>query len=240
MKTGIFAYDGFIDPKKYGDYQVFIANPAIPCGLASQLNAGLANFMEAGCDNAIFIGKNCAMQDDLIQSHVEHLENHLYPLITCGRVLHQESHWKDFREVGGAKRLNLFNPNGTIIQNSSVLTNGYGISIGNFGMNRAAIDRVSRFFQMYFDGSSPLPRLKDAQAFGYGKVLSLCAWCARVTIFMLPTGKNNAVIYAVDGCNPYSSHSCDADNSSDTIEKIGKEMAKRPLDLDFFDSTCDR
>lgn len=239
MTTGIFAYDGFIDPSKYDGYKIFRANPLMPGDLAQQLNAGIISLMNSGCDNIVFMGNGCTMQDATVQSHVEQLESHLYPLITCGRILHSDTHWKDYREVGAAKRLNLFNTNGTIIQNSSVLTNGYGVSIGNFAMNRAAIDRMNRFAQLYFDYPGPLPRLDNSRPFGYGKVLSLCAWCARVTIFMLPTGRNNAVVYNSQGCNPYASNSCDGDDSGDTLKHINEEMAKQPLGLDFFDSARD-
>ena len=240
MTTGIFAYDGFIDPSKYGGYKIYMANPLMPGDdLAYQLNAGVINLMDSGCDNIVFLGNGCTPQDATIQSHVEQLESHLYPLITCGRILHSDTHWKDFREVGAAKRLNLFNTNGTIIQNSSVLTNGYGVSIGNFAMNRAAIDRMNRFAQLYFETPGPLPRLDNSRPFGYGKVLSLCAWCARATIFMLPTGCNNAVMYHSRGCNPYASNSCDGDDSGDALKHINEEMAKQPLGLDFFDSPRD-
>jgi hypothetical protein len=239
MTTGIFAYDGFIDPAKYDGYKIFIANPLMPGDLAQQLNAGIINLMDSGCDNIVFLGNGCTPQDATIQSHVEQLETHLFPLITCGRILHSDTHWKDYREVGAAKRLNLFNTSGTIIQNSSVLTNGYGVSIGNFAMNRAAIDRMNRFAQLYFDYPGPLPRLDNSRAFGYSKVLSLCAWCARVTIFMLPTGCNNAVMYHSRGCNPYASNSCDGDDSGDALKHINEEMAKQPLGLDFFDSPRD-
>ena len=239
MTTGIFAYDGFIDSAKYDGYKIFIANPLMPGDLAQQLNAGIISLMDSGCDNIVFLGNGCTPQDATIQSHVEQLETHLFPLITCGRILHSDTHWKDYREVGAAKRLNLFNTNGTIIQNSSVLTNGYGVSVGNFAMNRAAIDRMNRFVQLYFDYPGPLPRLDNSRAFGYGKVLSLCAWCARVTIFMLPTGCNNAVMYNSRGCNPYASNSCDGDDSGDALKHINEEMAKQPLGLDFFDSPRD-
>ena len=222
MTTGIFAYDGFIDPAKYDGYKIFIIS-----------------LMDSGCDNIVFLGNGCTPQDATIQSHVEQLESHLYPLITCGRILHSDTHWKDYREVGATKRLNLFNTNGTIIQNSSILTNGCGVSTGNFAMNRAAIDRMNRFTQLYFDYPGPLPRLDNSRPFGYGKVLSLCAWCARVTIFMLPTGCNNAVMYHSRGCNPYASNSCDGDDSGDALKHINEEMAKQPLGLDFFDSPHD-
>ncbi len=240
MTTGIFAYDGFIDPDKYGEHKIYLANPLMPGNdLAYQLNAGVISLMDSGCDNIVFIGNGCVPQDASIRSHATQLESHLYPLITCGRILHSDTHWKDFREVGKAKRLNLFNSTGTVIQNSSVLTSGYGISIANFAMNRAAIDRISRFSQMYFDSPGPLPRLKDAHPFGYGKVLSLCAWCARVTIFMLPSGGDNAVMYNARGCNPFASNSCYDDNSGYAIQHISEEMAKHPLGLDFFDSSRD-
>lgn len=240
MTTGIFAYDGFIDPDKYGEYKIYLANPLMPGDdLTYQLNAGVISLMDSGCDNIVFIGNGCVPQDAVIRSHATQLESHLYPLITCGRILHSDTHWKDFREVGKAKRLNLFNSTGTVIQNSSVLTSGYGISIANFAMNRAAIDRISRFSQMYFDSPGPLPRLKDAHPFGYGKVLSLCAWCARVTIFMLPSGGDNAVMYNARSCNPFASTSCDDDNSGYAIQHISEEMAKQPLGLDFFDSPRD-
>lgn len=243
MKTGIFAYDGYIDPiinlTELGDYKIFNANPIMPGGLASQLCAGVISLMGSGCDNIVFLGNGCTPQDATIQSHVEQLENHLYPLITCGRILDRDNHWKDFRELGPAKRMNLFNPNGTIILNSSMLTQGFGISIANFGMNRAAIDRINRFSQMYFELPGPLPRIDDARPFGYGKVLSLCAWCARVTMFMLPTGKNNAVIYDAAKCNPYLDNNCDGDRISDTISKMSEKINKHPLNLDFFDSPRD-
>lgn len=239
MMTGIFAFDGTIDPAKYGDCKVYLANPIMPAGIAYQLNAGILNLMKDGCDNIVFMGNHCTPQDDTVKSHVEQLENHLYPLVTCGRVLHSDDNWKDYRENGEAKRLGLFNRSGTIIQNSSILTSGYGISIANFGLNRAAIDRISRFSKLYFDSEGPLPVLPESRPFGYGKVLSLCAWCARVTIFMLPTGCSNAVMYHSRGCNPYASNSCDGDNSGDALKHINEEMAKQPLGLDFFDSPRD-
>jgi hypothetical protein len=239
MTIGIFAFDGTIDPAKYSDCKVYIANPIMPAGLAYQLNAGILNLMNAGCDSIVFMGNHCTPQDDTVKSHIEQLESHLYPLVTCGRVLHPDNNWKDYREAGEAKRLGLFNRAGTIIQNSSILTSGYGISIANFGMNRAAIDRISRFSKMYFDSEGPVPVLLESRPFGYGKVLSLCAWCARVTIFMLPTGRNNAVVYNADGHNPFSANSGEADDSDDALKRMGAEMAKQPLGLDFFDSPKD-
>ena len=239
MTTGIFAFDGTIDPAKYGDCKVYLANPIVPAGLAVQLNAGILNLLKDGCDNIVFMGSHCTPQDDTVKSHVEQLGNHLYPLVTCGRVLHSDDNWKDYRENGEAKRLGLFNRSGTIIQNSSILTSGYGISIANFGLNRAAIDRISRFSKLYFDGEGPLPVLQDSRPFGYGKVLSLCAWCARVTIYMLPTGRNNAVVYNASGCNPFSPNPGERDDSVDALKRMGAEMSKQPLDLDFFDSPKD-
>jgi hypothetical protein len=239
MMTGIFAFDGTIDPTKYDDCKVYLANPIMPDGLAYQLNAGIMNLMKAGCDNIVFLGSHCAPQDDVISSHREQLEKHLYPLVTCGRVLHPDDNWKDFREVGWAKHLSLFTCNGTIVQNSAVLTSGYGISIANFGMNRAAIDRISRFSKAYFDGQGVIPLIKDTHPFGYGKLLSLCAWCARVTMYMLPTGVANAVIYDAGGCNPYSSASCDSDDLGEVLSGLSTKMAKQPLGLDFFDSSRD-
>ena len=238
MTTGIFAFDGTIDPAKYSDCKVYIANPIMPAGLAYQLNAGILNLMNAGCDSIVFMGNHCTPQDDTVKSHIEQLESHLYPLVTCGRVLHPDNNWKDYRETGEARRLGLFNRAGTIIQNSFILTSGYGISVANFGMNRAAFDRISRFSKMYFNSEGPLPVLPESRPFGYGKVLSLCAWCARVTIYMLPTGRNNAVVYNADGCNPFSANS-DEDDSGDALKHINEEMAKQPLGLDFFDSPRD-
>ena len=239
MTTGIFAFDGTIDPAKYSDCKVYIANPIMPAGLAYQLNAGILNLMNAGCDSIVFMGNHCTPQDDTVKSHIEQLESHLYPLVTCGRVLHPDNNWKDYRETGEAKRLGLFNRAGTIIQNSSILTSGYGISVANFGMNRAAFDRISRFSKMYFNSEGPLPVLPESRPFGYGKVLSLCAWCARVTIYMLPTGRNNAVVYNADGRNPFSRESDEGDDSGDALKRMGAEMAKQPLGLDFFDSPKD-
>ena len=159
MTIGIFAFDGTIDPAKYSDCKVYIANPIMPAGLAYQLNAGSLNLMNAGCDSIVFMGNHCTPQDDTVKSHIEQLESHLYPLVTCGRVFHPDNNWKDYRETGEAKRLGLFNRAGTIIQNSSILTSGYGISVANFGMNRAAFDRISRFSKMYFNSEGPLPVL---------------------------------------------------------------------------------
>lgn len=239
MTTGIFAFDGTIDPAKYSDCKVYIANPIMPAGVAYQLNAGIMNLMNAGCDSIVFMGNHCMPQDDTVESHVGQLESHLYPLATSGRVLHPDNNWKDYRETGEANRLGLFNRAGTIIQNSSILTSGYGISVANFGMNRSAIDRISRFSKLYFDSEGPLPVLPDSRPFGYGKVLSLCAWCARVTIYMLPTGRNNAVVYNADGSNPFSPNSGEGDDSDDALKRMGAEMAKQPLGLDFFDSPKD-
>lgn len=239
MTTGIFAFDGTIDPAKYSDCKVYIANPIMPAGLAYQLNAGILNLMNAGCDSIVFMGNHCTPQDDTVKSHIEQLESHRYPLVTCGRVLHPDNNWKDYRETGEARRLGLFNRAGTIIQNSFILTSGYGISIANFGMNRAAIDRISRFSKLYFDSEGPVPVLSESRPFGYGKVLSLCAWCARVTIFMLPTGRNNAVVYNAEGRNPFSPNSGEGDDSDDALKRMGAEMAKQPLGLDFFDSPKD-
>lgn len=239
MTTGIFAFDGTIDPAKYSDCKVYIANPIMPDGLAYQLNAGILNLMNAGCDNIVLMGNHCTPQDGTVKSHVGQLESHLYPLVTCGRVLHPDNNWKDYRDNGEARRLGLFNRAGTIIQNSSILTSGYGISVANFGMNRAAIDRISRFSKLYFDSEGPLPVLPDSRPFGYGKVLSLCAWCARVTIYMLPTGRNNAVVYNADGHNPFSLNSGEGDDSDDALKRMAAEMAKQPLGLDFFDSPKD-
>lgn len=239
MTTGIFAFDGTIEPARYSDCKVYLANPIMPAGLAYQLNAGILNLMKGGCDNIVFMGNHCTPQDDTVKSHIGQLESHLYPLVTCGRVLHFDNNWKDYRENGEANRLGLFNRVGTIIQNSSILTSGYGISIANFGMNRAAIDRISRFSKLYFDSEGPLPVLPDSRPFGYGKVLSLCAWCARVIIFMLPTGRNNAVVYNADGHNPFSRKSDEGDDSDDALKRMGAEMAKQPLGLDFFDSPKD-
>jgi len=238
MTTGIFAFDGTIAPAKYSDCKVYIANPIMPAGLAYQLNAGILNLMNAGCDSIVFMGNHCMPQDDTVKSHIEQLESHRYPLVTCGRVLHPDNNWKDYRETGEARRLGLFNRAGTIIQNSSILTSGYGISVANFGMNRAAFDRISRFSKMYFNSEGPVPVLPESRPFGYGKVLSLCAWCARVTIYMLPTGRNNAVVYNADGCNPFSANSGE-DDSGDALKRMGAEMAKQPLGLDFFDSPKD-
>jgi len=239
MMTGIFAFDGTIDPSRYEGCKVYLANPIMSAGIAAQLNAGILNLLKLGCDNIVFAGNHCVMQDDTVASHAEQLGNHLYPLVTCGRVLHSDDIWKDFREIGDAKRLNLFNRTGTIIQNSTVLTSGYGISIANFGMNRAAIDRLSRFTKIYFDCEGPLPILPSSHPFGYGKVLSLCAWCARVVLFMLPTGCNNAVVYNAEGCNPFSSNSCDGDDSKGILARMSDDMNKQPLGLDFFDSPRD-
>lgn len=239
MTTGIFAFDGTIDPAKYSDCKVYIANPIMPAGVAYQLNAGILNLMNAGCDSIVFMGNHCTPQDGTVKSHVGQLESHLYPLVTCGRVLHPDNNWKDYRDNGEARRLGLFNRAGTIIQNSSILTSGYGISVANFGMNRAAIDRISRFSKLYFDSEGPLPVLPDSRPFGYGKVLSLCAWCARVTIYMLPTGRNNAVVYNADGHNPFSLNSGEGDDSDDALKRMAAEMAKQPLGLDFFDSPKD-
>ena len=239
MTTGIFAFDGTIDPAKYSDCKVYLANPIMPAGVAYQLNAGILNLMNAGCDSIVFMGNHCTPQDDTVKSHIGQLESHLYPLVTCGRVLHPDNNWKDYREAGEARRLGLFNRAGTIIQNSSILTSGYGISIANFGMNRAAIDRISRFSKLYFDSEGPLPVLPESRPFGYGKVLSLCAWCARVTIYMLPTGRNNAVVYNAGGRNPFSHESGEDDDSDDALKRMGAEMAKQPLGLDFFDSPKD-
>lgn len=239
MTTGIFAFDGTIDPAKYSDCKVYIANPIMSAGLAYQLNAGILNLMNAGCDSIVFMGNHCTPQDDTVKSHIEQLESHRYPLVTCGRVLHPDNNWKDYRETGEARRLGLFNRAGTIIQNSSILTSGYGISVANFGMNRAAFDRISRFSKMYFNSEGPLPVLPESRPFGYGKVLSLCAWCARVAIYMLPTGRNNAVVYNADGCNPFSANSGEGDGSGDVLKRMSAEMSKQPLDLDFFDSPKD-
>ena len=236
---GIFAFGSTFKSEEYGGYRVHVADPEDRGGLCAQLNAGIDDLMNAGCDGIVFIGAGCEVQADTVGSHAEQLSNHLYPLITCGRILHAANNWKDFREFGEARRLALFNRSGTIIQNSSVLTSGYGISIANFGMNRAAIDRIARFSRIYFDCEGPLPVIQDSHPYGYGKVLSLCAWCARVTMFMLPTGKSNAVVYRAEGCNPYSSRSCDGDNSDNAIAAMNKGLATRPLGLDFFDSPND-
>lgn len=55
MTTGIFAFVGTIDPAKYGDCKVYLANPIVPAGLAVQLNAGILNLLKDGCDNIVFM-----------------------------------------------------------------------------------------------------------------------------------------------------------------------------------------
>lgn len=240
MMTGIFTFDPKLVPGITGDHKVYLATELSGESNGSMMNTAIRTLVDEGCDNVIFIGRGCTAQKDLVKDHIAHLENHLYPLITCGRVLHKDTQWKDFRELGAARRLNLFNTNGTIIQNASILTSGYGVSISNFGMNRAAIDRLDRFVQMYYEHRGPFPDMNDSgHPFGYGKVLSLCAWCSRVTMYMLPTGRLNAAIYEKDGCNPYSDNGCDSDVAPELLSEINEKMAKKPLDLDFFDSVKD-
>ena len=239
MMTGVFTFDGLFKSERDA-CKVYLADPMSHETLGCILNKAVQMLTDDGCDNVIFMGRGCHAQKDLVAGHLEHLEKHLYPLITCGRVLHKDSQWKDFREIGPAKRLNLFNTSGAIIQNSSVLTSGFGISLANFGMNRAALDRLCRFTQMYYDQPGPFPDMgEERHPYGYGKVLSLCAWCARVTMFMLPAGHLNAVIYGPEGCNPYSDCQCGSDTSPEDLSSIKEKMAKKPLDLDFFDSSRD-
>jgi len=236
MMTGIFSYDESIDP---GNCTVYLADRTATDDAGKSLNKGIRSLIDSGCDNIVVIGRGCKAQLDTVSDHMTHLERHRYPLITCGRILHRNEHWKDFRELGSGRHLNLFGPNGTIVQNSAVLTSGYGISVANFGLNRAAIDRLNRFTQLYFDNPGPFPELSGEQPYGYGKVLSLCAWCARVTMFMLPGGKNNAVLYESEGDNPYSVFSGHAYSGNTEIALMNEKLDKNPLDLDFFDSAND-
>ena len=193
--------------------------------------------LDDGCDNVIFLGKGCTAQHETVKGHLAHLEKHMYPLVTCGRILHRDSLWKDFRELGTGRHLNLFNGSGTIIQNPMVFTSGLGISVANFGMNRSAIDRIGRFTRMYFEGHGPFPEMDESfNLGGYGKVLSMCAWCSRVTVFMLPTGILDAVVYDAEGGNPYNTGS---DDGTEVIGSLKEKMAKMPLGLDFFDSAQD-
>lgn len=235
MITGIFAYDGWNPPTIPKDIPVYLAKPGSDIG--TTMNEGI-DFLMDKCDNIIFFGPGCDPQGEAIHAHSETLSTHMYPLVTCGRVRHEADGWKDFREVGRAAQLKLFGANGTIIQNASVLLSGYGISVANFGMNRSAIDRMARFTRQYFDSDGPFPVIRDATLCGYGKVLSMCAWCARVTIFMLPDGYNS-VIYSNPECNPYAG-TCDGDTSREAIVRISTGMAERPPDLNFFDSVNDR
>lgn len=240
MKTGIFTYDANLNPDIPGEYKIYLATDPLGNGdLGTMLNEAVRMLVDDGCENVIFIGRGCIAQQDTVKDHLEQLENHLYPLVTCGRVLHRDEDWKDYRELGAARRLNLFNKNGCIIQNASVLTSGYGISLANFGMNRAALDRLNRFTQMYYEHPGPFPVMNSTQPYGYGKVLSLCAWCARVTLFMLPTARLNAVRYDLDGCNPYSVFGCGSESGTEQLSAIHEKMAKKPLDLNFFDSAKD-
>jgi len=240
MKTGVFTYDEKTATDLVGEYSVYLADSVPGDELASIMNSGTAKLMDDGCEQVVFIGRGCTAQKDMVTDHAEQLGKHLYPLITCGRILHEAEHWLDYREMGPARRLNLFNAGGSIIQNPSVLTSGYGISVANFGMNRAAIDRLNRFTRMYYEHPGPFPVTESRRPYGYGKVLSLCAWCSRITMFMLPTGRLNAVVHETGECNPYSENGCDADASSAELNDMNKKMAKKPLDLDFFDSVHDR
>lgn len=61
MTTGIFAYDGFIDPAKYDGYKIFIANPLMPGDLAQQLNAGVISLMDSGATTS------CSLEMDVLR-----------------------------------------------------------------------------------------------------------------------------------------------------------------------------
>lgn len=235
MMVGILCSESQSETAAKSGYTVHAIDYSLDGGVAGQLNDGLRRLLNAGCDGIIVIGNDCRLQPGTIGEHVRHLSAHRFPLVTCGRVLHADSNWKDFREVGQPGRLHLFTAAGSIIQNPSVLMSGYGISLGNFGINRSALGRMDRFTRRYLGGPGPLPVPERTCLFGYGKLLSMCAWCSRVTIFMLPTGKDNAAVYAEDGHNLYSAGMGGHDDSDGDISRMGEEMAKHPLDLDFFD-----
>jgi len=236
VNVGVFAYEGSASEGLAAKYKVFAASP-LRGDWTAQMAEGTARLLDSGCDCIVFIGKDCRPQPDLVDSHSVCLAAHRYPLVTCGRILHPDSRWKDFREVGKPSHLKLFNSRGLIIQNPSVLSGGYGISVANFGFNRAAADRLARFTRMYLDEDGPLPSIDRIAPSGYGKVLSICAWCARATVFMLPTGKDDAAVYGGSGPNPYSP--VDLDNSEGVISLISKRTAEQPPGLDFFDSPLD-
>ena len=227
MKLGIVAFQDLCDGSPD------CLTRCVEHGVESMNNA-VIELMEAGCDGLLFFGENCQPQKDTISIHRDLLGKHLYPLITSGRILDENLGWHDYREVGKAAKLKLFNNAGTSINNASVLTSGYGISIGHFGLNRAAIDRLMRMSDLYFGDHTLFPKMDYMSTFGIGKVLSLCAWCAKVTIHMLPVG-HNAIIYKGTQPNPYTTDGS-VKHTDEVVSDLNKGITKKPLGLDFFDS----
>jgi hypothetical protein len=231
MRLGIIAYD--IPEVEYPECTFH----HIVDGGIEPINTAVSNLMNADCDGILFLGKGCTPQADTIRTHKEILGRHAFPLITCGRILDKDAGWKDYRQVGAAAKLKLFNSTGTTIQNSAILTAGYGISLGHVGMNRAAVDRLTRMTEMYFNSPTLFPKINNPTSFGLGKMLSLSAWCARVMIHMLPTGQN-AVVYNGKSPNPYAKLETD-DSSEQAVSDLGSRMKTDPPGLDFFDSASD-
>ena len=230
MKLGIISFQDLCDGSP--ECLTRCVEPGV-----ESMNIAVDELMNAGCDGLVFIGDNCHPQKGTIDIHRELLGRHLYPLITSGRILDESLGWHDYRETGTAAKLNLFNKSGTSINNASILTSGYGISVGHFGINRAAIDRITRISDLYFGDHTLFPKMDYMSTFGIGKVLSLCAWCAKVTIHMLPVGQN-AVIYKGGHPNPYTTDGL-VSHTDEVVSDLNKGITKKPLGLDFFDSPAD-
>ena len=212
-------------PRKY-EYEPFLAGYV--------RNKGIEIALRDECDIFIFIDGDCVPQKELVESHINKC-NKAIPVISVGRRRESKYHWKDQREVNSnLVHLNLFDKNGTLINNVELLKSCLIIWTCNIALNKQALGLIYKFNHKYYGIAELFNSIFLGEWGGEDSFLGITAWYCK--IFITTVGEMSSGIEHIDHPRPESKYTIDHKiYFNEQMENLKKKVVINPLNLDFYD-----
>lgn len=196
-------------------------------------NVGVESAIRDKCDIFIFIDGDCIPEDDLVKSHINKCDTQL-PVLSIGRRKEHQYRWMDQREVvSSISHLNLFRPDGIIINSNDFIKQCLVVWSCNIGMNIVAVNRIKKFNMRYYERSELFHSAFLGAWGGEDSFLGVEAWFCR--IYMSTVGEIRSGVHHINHPRPANTHTIDhKEFFMKQCDELNKKHKIKPLDLTFF------
>lgn len=196
-------------------------------------NIGVERALKNGIELFVFIDGDCIPQPDLVASHANKC-SHNVPVLSNGRRREAKYRGRDQREtVAQLAHLEMFRPEGYLINSSDLLKQCLVVWSCNMAMNLRAVTLIRKLNERYY-GRSELFNSNFLGAWGgEDSFLGIQAWVARIFITMI--GEKGSGVEHIDHKRPDDKYTIDhKKHFTSEVDVFSKKVAVRPLGIEFF------
>lgn len=196
-------------------------------------NYGLDIAINEGYEQFVFIDGDCIPQSGLFTAHSTKLDCDI-PVLSIGRRREQKFRWRDQREVSPEyTHLNIFRPEGLLINNPELITSCVLVWSCNIGMNLSHVKLLKKFNEKYYSRSEVFSSDFLGAWGGEDGFLGVQSWF--IKSFITTIGDVKGGVQHIDHPRPPEKYTVDhMQYFQEQLQRIRVKTKLHPLDITFF------